>query len=160
VPNGVSWLTCCSFKDIRGIYVKNTLVGSLALILFVLASIVAPTQSFAVYGGNSADSTQVEDREDDNYYGGCYTNACPGRCGPGCSAYFGTTVTYACQQHDNCIRDYKCSGYSGAEAHYYCLSGSRGLGKAAASLGSYHWQNAKTWLKDTWQNWGWAQKGV
>lgn len=111
----------------------------------------------ASYGGSGGQ--QQETREDDYYYGGCYSNACAGRCGPGCSTFFGTVKTNACQQHDNCIRDHKCAGYSGASAHYYCLAGSRGLGKAAASLVSYHWQNAVTWVKDTWQS-TWVKKGA
>lgn len=136
---------------------KNTLVGFLALALFVVASFVAPNHTFAGYGGDSA-GYQQEQREDDYYVNGCYNNACAGRCGAGCSTYFGTTVTYACQQHDNCIKDHRCAGYSGASSHYHCLTGSRGLGKAAQSLLSYHWNNAKTYVKDTWQS-TWARVG-
>jgi hypothetical protein len=137
--------------------VKHTLVALVAVVVFAVTSFVAPRVSFAVYGGDSA-GYQQEAREDDYYYGGCYSNACYGRCGPGCSTYFGTVVTTACANHDSCIRDYKCAGYSGASAHYYCLTGSRGLGKAAASLIGYHWNNAKTYVKDTWQSW-WARVG-
>jgi hypothetical protein len=137
--------------------VKHALVSLLALTLFVTTSFVAPGLAMANYGGTS-DGYQQEAREDDYYYGGCYNNACPGRCGAGCSTAFGTTTTYACQQHDNCIKDYKCGGYSGASAHYYCLTGSRGLGKAASSLIGYHWNNSKTYVKDTWQS-TWARVG-
>jgi hypothetical protein len=137
--------------------VKQALVGLVAVAIFVMSSMVAPSLSYAVYGGTSS-GYQQEKREDDYYYSGCYNNACPGRCGPGCSTYFGTNTTYACQQHDNCIRDNKCAGRSGATAHYNCLTGSRGLGKAAASLIKYHWNNGKTWVKDTWQS-TWARVG-
>ncbi len=135
---------------------KNTLLGLIALAVLVL-TLGLPKDSYASYGGAS-DGTQQEAREDDYYYGGCYTNACFGRCGAGCSTYFGTASTQACANHDGCIRDYKCAGYSAASAHYYCLSGSRGLGKAAASVIGYHWNNAKTWVKDTLQS-TWAQVG-
>ncbi len=128
------------------------LLSAAAIALLVLSA----RPGFASYGGSGGK--QQEAREDDYYYGGCYSNACVGRCGPGCSTYFGTTATYACQQHDNCIRDYKCAGYAGASAHYYCLTGSRGLGKAASSLIKYHWNNAQTYVKDTWQS-TWARVG-
>jgi hypothetical protein len=139
--------------------VKQAIIGLLAIGMFIVASLVAPKLSYAVYGGD-ANGYQQESREDD-YWGftcGSYNNNCFGRCGPGCSTYFGTTVTTACQNHDACIRDYRCAGYSGANAHYYCLTGNRGLGKAAGSLISYHWNNAKTWVKDTWQS-TWARVG-
>jgi hypothetical protein len=134
--------------------------------LFALAGLVIlgavlvgldPPPAAASYGGTSS-GYQQEAREDDYYYGGCYNNPCRGRCGPGCSTYFGTVSTNACLNHDNCVRDHKCAGYSGAATHYYCLTGSRGLGKAAASLVRYHWNNAKTYVKDTWQS-TWARVG-
>ncbi|MBA3461755.1 MAG: hypothetical protein H0T46_17455 [Deltaproteobacteria bacterium] len=135
----------------------NQTLFRLAILGALVLTLALSRDSIAGYGGDSA-GYQQENREDDYYYGGCYNNACAGRCGPGCSTYFGTTVTQACINHDNCIRDYKCAGYSGASAHYYCLSGSRGLGKAAASLGSFHWNNWKTYVKDSWQS-TWATVG-
>lgn len=127
---------------------------ALALATIVLLADSQPAQ--ANYGGSGG--YQQEAREDDYYYSGCYSNACYGRCGPGCSTYFGTTSTSACAAHDSCIKDNKCAGYSGATAHYRCLTGSRGLGKAASSLIRYHWDNAVTYVKDTWQS-TWARVG-
>ena len=134
---------------------KNTLVAIIALFALVLV-LALPHVSQATNGGSG--TSQQEAREDDYYYGGCYYNPCAGRCGPGCSTYFGTYTSGACAAHDGCIKDHKCAGYSGASAHYYCLSGARGLGKAAQSLVSYHWNNAKTYVKDTWQS-VWARVG-
>jgi hypothetical protein len=138
-----------------GNHVKHT-AASLACI--ALAVLFAPQVSNATNGGSGG--YQSEAREDDYYYGGCYTNACAGRCGAGCSTAFGTTVTYACQQHDNCIRDNKCSGKSTATAHVNCLSGSRGLGKAAASLIGYHWNNAVSYVSDTLSSTPWVRVGT
>ena len=135
---------------------KQTLIR-LAILGALILTLSLPRISYAVYGGDSA-GYQQESREDDYYYGGCYSNPCAGRCGPGCSTYFGTVTTQACINHDNCIKSYKCAGYSAANAHYYCLTGSSGLGKAAASLLGYHWNNAKTYVKDTLQSW-WARVG-
>lgn len=135
---------------------KQTLLY-LAILGALVLTLALPRESIASYGGDGA-GYQQEAREDDYYYGGCYNNPCAGRCGPGCSTYFGTVVTQACINHDACIRSYKCAGYSGASAHAYCLTGSSGLGRAAASLGSYHWNNWKTWVKDTWQS-TWARVG-
>jgi hypothetical protein len=132
----------------------RTLATAVALASLMLLS-AAP--AYAVYGGSGA--YQQENREDDYYGFQCnYSNACFGRCGPGCSTAFGTTVTTACQNHDACSRDYRCAGYSSASAHYYCLSGSRGLGKAAKSLIGYHWNNAKTYVKSAAQS-VWATVG-
>lgn len=129
-------------------------IAGVALAAIVLSFDLQPAS--ASYGGSGG--YQQEAREDDYAYGGCYSNPCFGRCGPGCSTYFGTTSTNACANHDGCIRDYKCAGYSGASAHYYCLTGSRGLGKAASSLIRYHWNNGVSYVKDTWQS-TWARVG-
>jgi hypothetical protein len=138
--------------------VKQAVIALVAIAMFAVTSLVAPSVSYAVYGGTSS-GYQQESREDDYYYtSGCYNNPCAGRCGPGCSTYFGTTNTTACANHDACIRDNRCSGKSRATAHYNCLSGSRGLGKAAGSLIRYHWNNAKTYVKDTLQS-TWARVG-
>jgi hypothetical protein len=113
-----------------------------------LSVLMLSSPALASYGGTSS-GYQSENREDD-YYGfscGSYNNNCFGRCGPGCSTYFGTTNTYQCQQHDACIRDWRCAGYSRATAHTKCLTGSRGLGRAAWSLVRYHWNNAKSYAK-------------
>jgi hypothetical protein len=138
---------------------KQAIVGLLAVATFIVLSLVTPKLSYAVYGGSGA--YQQEAREDDysSFQCGNYQNACFGRCGPGCSTYFGTAQKTACANHDACIRDNRCAGKSGATAHYNCLSGSRGLGKAAGSLISYHWNNAKTYVKDTWQS-TWARVGL
>lgn len=139
----------------RGKRVKHNFAGLVALI--VIATTAAPQVSNASNGGSGG--YQAEGREDDYYYGGCYTNACYGRCGPGCSTALGTVVTGACQQHDACIKDQKCAGKSSATAHVNCLTGSRGLGKAAASLLSYHWNNAVTYVSDTLSSTPWARVG-
>lgn len=130
-------------------------------LLIALSFSLAGRDASAVYGGSTSGSYkyQQESREDDYAGFSCasYNNACFGRCGPGCSTTFGTKVTTACQNHDACIRDYVCSGYSKASAYYNCLTGSRGLNHAAKSMVQYHFNNAVQYVKSAAQSvWAWV----
>lgn len=101
---------------------------------------------------------QQEAREDTHYGFQCgsYQNNCFGYCGPGC-AHTGA-YTQACVNHDACVRDYTCAGYSQWSTHYYCLTGSRGMTKAAGSAISYHWNNAVHKVTDVVTGiWNWVQ---
>lgn len=138
---------------------KKIYVGLLAGIIAVSVlsiPVVADAGNGGFYSGGVKH--QAEAREDDHYGFSCssYYNACFGGCGPGCWTV--APATSACVAHDSCIRDYRCAGYSAWSAHYYCLTGSRGLTRAAGSAIGYHWNNFTSKVADVvtgiW-NWIW-----
>lgn len=135
----------------------KTLNALIAVAVLFIASPVGATNPGATSlcnGNASGGLCQPEGREltqtDCSYQNNCF-----GRCGPGCSTYFGTTNTSACQSHDQCIKDNVCAGKSAATAHLNCLTGTTGctsgacgsLASAAKSLIGTHWDNSVNWVK-------------
>ena len=74
------------------------------------------------------------------------TSACYGRCGPGCDwSVLGNAYTTACRNHDTCVRNYLCAGYSSFNAHSSCA------GSLPAAVGSFvqtHWNAGFQWATD------------
>ncbi len=131
----------------------NTLIAVAVLFLANPVSATNPGSTSLCSGNASGGTCQPEGRE---LTSGCsYQNNCFGRCGPGCSTYFGTTNTTACQHHDECIKDNVCGGKTAAQAHLNCLTGTTGctsgacgsLASAAKSLIGAHWDNSVNWVK-------------
>lgn len=120
-------------------------VAALSL-LFLFQSDQAEANYEYRCGAHRTAKCHAEPRADE----GCAATwtACYGRCGPGCGwSALGNKYTSSCQNHDWCVRDYLCKGYSGWQAHSWCAGG---LPNAVGSFVQSHWNYGFQWAKDTW----------
>lgn len=123
---------------------------SLALVVGTLALTLVASSANANYeyrcGPHRTAMCHEEPRADESC--AAYNNNCMGRCGPACGwTILGNAYTSACYNHDACIRNYMCSGYSGWQAHANCAGG---LPAAVASFVQTHWNYGFQWARDTW----------
>src|SRR5262245_24835568 len=99
----------------------GAVLGSVALVMTEPAS--AYTSGYWKHSGTGYSGSHGSYSPHQRGASTCdYSNACFGRCGPGCSTAFGTVVTQACANHDQCIKTRECTYHdSSAGAAVNCL---------------------------------------
>jgi hypothetical protein len=123
------------------------LPGWTLVVAIVLSVMLSASTAFAdaayVCGSHNGATCQAAPRDDN----GCYTNTCFGRCGPACGwSVLGNTYTGACQSHDQCIKNNRCSGVSAGQSHINCAGL---LGSAVKSYIQSQWYSWSNWIGDS-----------